>query len=153
MDDDLIDMLANTVFELQDVDDPDIILLQRKLEQTQKAIDNLIRAMEAGIFSESTQERLETLEAEKTRLRDELLQAELKEDKLSIDQIRSYIYSFRKLNPHDQEHRQKLIDSFVNSVRVYDDKILMIFNYKDGTDTITLNDIESSNLDELQSTK
>ncbi len=152
MDDKLVDRLANTVFKLQDVENPDITLLQRKLDQTQKAIDNLIRAIESGIFSESTQERLNTLEEERSRLREDLIRAELKEEKLSVDQIRGYIYNFRKTDPNNQDHRQKLIDSFVNSVRVFDDKVLLIFNYKEGTDTITLNDIESSNFGEPQST-
>ena len=46
----------------------------------------------------------------------------------------------------EQEERQRLIDSFVNSVYLYDDKCVITFNYKDGTKTITLKDIEGSNL-------
>ncbi len=38
------------------------------------------------------------------------------------------------------EHRRKLIDIFVNAIYLYDDKILLTFNYKDGTKTIVLTD-------------
>lgn len=33
-----------------------------------------------------------------------------------------------------------LIDTFVNAVFVYDDKLLLTFNFKDGTRTISLTD-------------
>jgi len=47
------------------------------------------------------------------------------------------------------EGRRKLIDSFVNSVVVYDDYILITFNYKDGTKTVSFKDIKSSDLSSL----
>ena len=34
-------------------------------------------------------------------------------------------------------------DTFVNSVFVYDDKLVLTYNYKDGTETLTLQEIES----------
>ncbi|MCI5936583.1 MAG: recombinase, partial [Eubacterium sp.] len=41
---------------------------------------------------------------------------------------------------------QRLIDSFVNAVYLYEDKIILTFNYKDGSKTITLADVEGSDL-------
>ena len=152
MDDALMDRLVDTVFELQDVENPDVIILQKKLAQTQKKINNLIKAIEEGIFSESTQERLNALEAEKKQLNKELLCAEQKVQKVTKEQIRNYVYGFRRLDPDNQDHRQKIIDNFVNSVHVFDDKILLVYNYKDGTDTISLDEIESSNFGEEYST-
>ena len=43
-----------------------------------------------------------------------------------------------------QSHRQRLIDTFVNRIYLYDDKLVITFNHKDGTETITLNDIEAA---------
>ncbi|MDD7521044.1 MAG: hypothetical protein PUK26_03055, partial [Lachnoclostridium sp.] len=40
----------------------------------------------------------------------------------------------------------RLIDSFVNAVYLYEDKIILTFNYKDGSKTITLADVEGSDL-------
>lgn len=37
-----------------------------------------------------------------------------------------------------------LIDTFVNAVFVYDDKLLLTFNFKDGTRTITLSDVQTT---------
>ena len=43
-----------------------------------------------------------------------------------------------------QSHRQRLIDTFVNRIYLYDDKLVITFNHKDGAETITLNDIEAA---------
>ena len=48
-----------------------------------------------------------------------------------------------------REQRQGLIDSFVNAVYLYEDKIIITFNYKDGSETITLAEVEGSDLSVL----
>ena len=42
------------------------------------------------------------------------------------------------------EHRRRLVNSFLNSVYLFDDKIIIDCNYKDGTETITFEEIENS---------
>lgn len=39
-----------------------------------------------------------------------------------------------------------LIDCFVNAVYLYDDRVVLTFNYKDGGKTATLQEIEGSDL-------
>ena len=34
-----------------------------------------------------------------------------------------------------------LIDNFINAIYLYDDKLVLTFNYKDGTKTITFEDV------------
>ena len=48
-----------------------------------------------------------------------------------------------------REQRQGLIDSFVNAVYLYEDKIIITFNYKDGSKTSTLAEVEGSDLSVL----
>ena len=43
-------------------------------------------------------------------------------------------------------HRRRLIDSFVNAIYLYDDRITLVFNFKDGTKTITFAELEESGL-------
>ena len=33
-----------------------------------------------------------------------------------------------------QEQRQALVDTFINAIYLYDDKVLITFNYKEGTE-------------------
>ena len=65
---------------------------------------------------------------------------------LTREQIAFFIYRFRKFDVTKREQRQRLIDSFVNAVYLYEDKIILTFNYKDGSKTITLADVEGSDL-------
>ena len=34
------------------------------------------------------------------------------------------------------EQRQALVDTFINAIYLYDDKVLITFNYKEGTETV-----------------
>ena len=43
---------------------------------------------------------------------------------------------FRKLDMSLKDQRQALVDTFVNSIYLYDDKVLITFNYKEGTETV-----------------
>ena len=43
---------------------------------------------------------------------------------------------FRKLDMSQPEQRQALVDTFINAIYLYDDKILITFNYKEGTETV-----------------
>ena len=54
-----------------------------------------------------------------------------------------WLHKFRQLDMTQEKHRQMLIDTFVNAIFVYDDKLLLTFNFKDGQRTITLADTES----------
>jgi len=65
---------------------------------------------------------------------------------LTKEQILFWIHKFRKLNPKKLEHRRRLINSFLNSVYLFDDKIIIDCNYKNGTETITFEEIENSAL-------
>ena len=44
---------------------------------------------------------------------------------------------FRKLDMTQPEQRQALVDTFINAIYLYDDKVLITFNYKEGTQTVT----------------
>ena len=48
-----------------------------------------------------------------------------------------WLLRFRKLDMSQQEQRQALVDTFINAIYLYDDKVLITFNYKEGTETVT----------------
>ena len=54
-----------------------------------------------------------------------------------------WISKYKYGNINDLDYRKEIIDTFVNSVFVYDDKLVLTYNYKDGTETLTLQEIES----------
>ena len=58
-------------------------------------------------------------------------------DGLTMKEIRDWLLRFRKLNMNQKDQRQALVDTFINSIYLYDDKVLINFNYKEGTQTVT----------------
>ena len=111
-----------------------------------KGIDNLLNAIQAGIFTPSTKERLESLEQQKEELSIRIAQEEIIKPPIDKDKILFWLHRFRKMDTTKLEHRKRLIDSFVNAIYLYDDKIVFTFNYKDGSKTITMEEIENSAL-------
>ena len=138
MNDEVMERLIDTLMELQKKESTDLPLLKKQLAETEKGINNMLNAIQAGIFTPSTKQRLDELEETKSQLEVSILQEEMHKPLL--------IYRFRKFDVTKREQRQRLIDSFVNAVYLYEDKIILTFNYKDGSKTITLADVEGSDL-------
>ena len=61
--------------------------------------------------------------------------------RISAEFVTFWLHKFRKLDINRQDHRKWLINVFVNAIYLYDDKMIITFNYKDGTKTITLDDV------------
>ena len=145
-DDDLMDKLADALLEHLNQENTALPILEKQFAEVQKNIDNMLNAIQQGIFTPSTKERLEALEREKSELSVQIIKEEMSKPKLTKEQILFWIYKFRKLNPKRLDHRRRLVNSFVNSIYLYDDKIIIDCNYKEGTETITLEEIENSAL-------
>lgn len=140
---DLINLLTENIYEMQGEENPRLPRLKQQLDETNKGIENFVNAIEKGIIFDSTKERLEKLENNKKELEIIILQEQIAKPYLTKEQIRFGIEKFKKLDISQQEGKQRLIDSFINSIYLYDDKIIFTFNYKDGTRTVNLNEIES----------
>ncbi|MDD2362473.1 MAG: recombinase family protein [Eubacteriales bacterium] len=149
MDDSVIEAIAKMVLELQNKENTALPLLKQQLSETERGIQNMLNAIQQGIFTISTKNRLDELEARKSDLEVKILQEEMQKPVLTYEQIVFWLHRFRKLDVRKKEHRQRLIDSFVNAIYLYDDKMILVFNYKDGTKTISFDDIKGSDLDSL----
>ena len=104
-------------------------------------IYNLLNAIQQGVLTKSTKSRLEELEAMRDELEEKIACEKLVKPRLDAEQLRFWLLRFRKLDVNKKEHRQMLIDSFVNAIFLYDDKMLINFNYKKGTKIITFDDV------------
>ena len=127
----------------QDKENTTIPVLKRELKIVEKKIENLITAIEDGVYTLTTKARLEELEVKKEDIEILITKEEYSKPKLTAKQIKFFIHKFRKLDTTKLEHRKILVDSFLNGLVLYDDRIDFYFNYKDGTETITLAELES----------
>jgi len=141
MDDSVVEYIADMVMELQHRENTDLPRFKEQLTETEKAIENMLNAIQQGIFNKSTKQRLDDLEAAKSELEIKILQEEMHRPLLTREQIIFWIHRFRKFDITQAEQRQRLIDSFINAIYLYDDKIIFTFNYKEGCKTVELCDI------------
>ena len=114
----------------------------------ENGIENLLNAIQAGVLTSSTKGRLEKLEAQQKELEIRIAEEKLAKPKVSAEFVKFWLTNFRKLDPNVKSHRETLINTFVNAVYLYDEKVLITFNYKDGTKTITFDEIAAKDAPE-----
>lgn len=103
--------------------------LKDRLKETNKKLKNLLSAIEQGIFTETTKDRLEELEVEKRTIEGRITKEEMKKPLLTKERIIFWLESFKNGDVNDIEYQTRIIDALVNSVFVYDKP--------DGSRTIT----------------
>ena len=146
MDDNFVEYIADTVMDIQTRESSVLPALRHQLEETERGITNMLNAIQMGIINASTKQRLDELEDRKADIELQIIQEEMKHPMLTREDVTYWICRFRTLDVSKLEERRRLIDSFVNSVTVFDDYILITFNYKEGEERLDFTDIESSDL-------
>ena len=136
-DDAAMESIIAKVMELQNKENTNIPLYEKQLRDAESGIQNMLNAIQAGILTSSTKERLEQLEETKRELEARIAEEKLAKPKVTEEFIRFWLLRFRKLDMSLKDQRQALVDTFINAIYLYDDKVLVTFNYKEGTQTIT----------------
>lgn len=111
------------------LDDQSILnLLIAEYTEIERSINNLLNAMEKGIITNSTKERLEKLEERKNDVGIKL-SLEKSKTKLQItkEDIVSYLKTALRKDP------KLLIDHLIKEVVLYNDKVEIYYNYTDKT--------------------
>ena len=147
-DDAVIDAIVAEVMELQDQENTTLPLLEKQMREVENGIENMLNAIQAGVLTNSTKSRLEKLEAQQKELEVRIAEEKIARPRLSENQVRFWLTRFRKLDPNVKSHRETLINTFVNAVYLYDEKVLITFNYKDGTKIITFDEIAAKDAPE-----
>lgn len=147
-DDELLDFIAENTYRYYVAENSDTEYtdtLQTNLRDVERSLGNLLRAVEAGIFSDTTKARLDELEEQKKQILASLESAKLQPGlQLTKDHILYFLKKFRELDMDDREAQKRLIATFVNAIFVYDDKITITFNYSGDNRTITLADVDAA---------
>lgn len=144
MDEEKINRLIDAILVMQEQEDTTTPALRSQLAETESSIGNILKAIEQGIFTPSTKQRLDELEARKEEILVNIQTAELQKPKLTREQMAAWFEQFRHGDPANCEFQKRLIDTFVNAVYVFDDKLVLTYNYQYGTQTISLDEIASA---------
>lgn len=145
-DDELLDFIIDRTWDYyiaQDNSQEELTQLRRQLAQTDTAITNLIRAIEAGILTAETKQRMGELSATKAELKASIADREISSGfHLTKDHIAYYLRKLRDFEYSDRESQKRLINTFVNSVFVFDDHLKLTYNFSGDKNTVTLNDLQ-----------
>ena len=142
--DEIIERLIDLIMEAQQQENTRLPVLKEQLRDTEKRLANLLEAIEKGILTPTTKQRLDELEARKEALNTSILEEELKKPVLTREWIRFWLEKFRKGDVGSTEHQRQIIDTFVNSVYVFDDRVVLNFNFTDDAKTVTREEVLGS---------
>ena len=140
--DGMIEWLADKSIEYQQKhqEPVEVSLLKSQLKQTDASIKNLMAAIEQGIITPTTKDRLLELEDQRAGLMAKItLKTPDKLSTLSRDHIISAMSIVRVGNLEDKDYQELLFNMFLRAVYLYDDRMVIVFNYtRDGHDTVEI---------------
>ena len=148
-DDELIGKLADQLIEELSKESTILPSLKKQLADTEKGIINMVNAIQSGIVTVSTKERLEELEKQRETLKYSILKEESERPTIDRDMFVAWLTHFRDCNTSDTNQRQRLVDLFVNVIYLYDDHLDLFLNFRENAETIPIDDtiIKSSKKD------
>ncbi len=131
-----------------------ISLYRKKLSENKQATNNILKAVEKGLATETLLERLGALESEKTALLGEIAYQESLDFGLSKDELEFFLIQFLKSDGEDWlEYKRRIIKHFVNQVYLFDDKMHICYNTGgvEATDIYLAMDFSTARFDESSS--
>ncbi len=147
-----IDTIASRCVEIAErerADNTEIKELKKRLTSVNQSINNIMTAIENGVFTKTTKTRLEELESAREKIEFEIDICKVQQPMLTEKHI---IYLLSRFCPTSDEitdeYSQTIIDCFVNSVHLSDDKMIITYNL-----TNNKTELESSVIDSLTSYK
>ena len=125
-----IALITDKVFELycaKFTGDSDLRRYERELAATDRAITNILKAIEEGIFTPSTKQRLTELEAKKARIEQAItIESAREKNMLTKENIERYITDAIKLSA------KQMVELLVERIDVFTDKICIKLKYSDS---------------------
>ena len=140
-DDNVLEKIVKSILELQKEENITLPMLRKQLAETERSIVNMLNAIQQGLLNQSTKKRLDDLESSKSEIEVKILQEEMERPILTREQILFWLHKFRGIDTSRRDQKQLLIDTFVNAIYLYDDKLVLTFNNKEGAKTITMAEI------------
>ena len=105
-DDAAIEAIIAMLMDLQERENVNLPLYEQQLRDVERNIENLLDAIQQGIFTKSTKARPDELEATKEDLEIRIANEKLAKPKLTGEKIKHFLYRFRTLDMTKKKHRQ-----------------------------------------------
>ena len=113
--------------------------LEAELKEVDKGINNIVKAIEAGVISAALTDRLSKLEAQKEGLRDAINAEKMKQSLVTNENsIKHYFEKYANFSFDDEETRNNVLEYFVDKIFLYNDKIVITWYYTNNKTEINL---------------
>lgn len=122
--DELVELIAEREIELLEEESADKALLaslEKQYKEVSTKLENLMNAIEAGIFTAKTKERLLDLEAQQSDLEDKIVKEKLKKPEFTKDHVIFWLERFRDGSVDDEDFKKAIVNNLINAVYVYDE--------------------------------
>ena len=139
-----LEEIANKIYEVQKqqlCSNNLLNSLKRDLQKTNTSISNLLSAIEKGILTTTTKQRLEELEQQKQTLTEKLIIEESKQTfEVSKEDIKEHFRNIMKECPNCA------IQQLIRRINVYSNKIEIILNSSNTTNEMTIKQVSTETL-------
>lgn len=146
LDDATIEWIADSAvaYQREQSRESELTGMQDALADRRRAAKNIMDAIEQGIFTATTKDRLLEIEADISALEKEIAIHKASHKPVDRDGLVRMLQKMRDGNPKSKKHQAQLIEMLVKAVYLWDDRIRIDFHYtgKDSTVTRALEDIK-----------
>ena len=105
--------------------------LKAQLKRNETETTNLLQVLESGKISDLIINRIEEKKTEKDNLEKQLRIEEMKTPNLTIEKVKKFLEHFRSGDINDIIYKKSLINTFVNKIIVYENKLTILYNLQD----------------------
>ena len=84
-------------------------MLKKQYADIQREIDNMLDAIQQGILTSSTKDRLEELEKQKAELSAQIIKEEIEQPMLTKEMILEWFGELKKYGVKRKDHKRRLI--------------------------------------------
>ena len=114
------------------------LVLSGKFTDTKS--ENLITAIEAGKAVDIISAQIEKRQLEKQNLEAQIAREKILNPKLEFEQVKFFFQKFLKGDVSDIKFRQALVDTFINKVYLFQDKLCILCNAQQSKIEIPLHE-------------
>ena len=107
-------------------------ILEDKLKKVSLEERNILTALKSGKAQEILLEELDALSRQKKDIEQEFARESIKYPILTVDKVKFFMEQFINGDVNNFYFREKLVETFINKIELYNDKITIWYNVQDG---------------------
>lgn len=148
LDPDRLDYIAQAVVDVYnaDVSDGKISILEQSVKRLNDELNSLVDKLiiTPRELASRVTDRMLQLERQRKDQETELAKLRIQQGiRITKEEVTAWLSTFSQGDLFDESFRVQILDTFVNSIYLYNDKIVIFYNIRDGRQSIGIEEINS----------